>query len=370
MFDFFFYLYLFLPIIAIGLVFFIIFYRRQKKYVEFQQSLYFILYEIALPHEKPKENEKDFKNLIGVMDQFYKGLMAIESYFVLEIGLPVIGKEIVFYAAVERKQSHLFEKLAQGLFPQAQISVKTNDYNIFKPEGFSLGSLAELKKEEILPIRTYDKFESDPLQLIINTFSKLKDEGEGAALQIIVSPADERINKRAKNAAAEIQKGKPLSKIKKEQAGLFMGVLRETGNLIFGPPAGGEKKPEQFQKPVDEETFKLLEAKASRQMMKTNIRLLASSENKKKGESILAELESAFLQFNEAQGNGFQFVRPRGRKLKDLFYKFSFRIPDKKSMFTLNTAELASIFHFPLGIEAGSAPQLKYLKTKEAPPPL
>jgi hypothetical protein len=369
MFELLFYFYFFLPILAIGLVVFLIFFQRHKKYIEFQQSLYFILYEITLPHEKPQEKEKNFKDLIGVMDQFYKGMLAIESYFALEIGLPVVGKEIVFYAAVERKQSHLFEKLAQGLFPQAQISIKANDYNIFKPEGFSLGSFAKLKREEILPIRTYDKFESDPLQIIINTFSKLKDEGEGAALQIIVSPADERLIKKAKMVAAEIQKGKSLSKALHEYETVGKGVFREIGKLIFGH-SEKEKKPESAQKPIDEEIFKLLESKASRQMLKVNIRLLASSESKEKGESILSELESAFFQFSEAQGNGFQFIRLKGRKLKDLFYKFSFRIPDEKMMITFNTAELASIFHFPLGIVATSAPQLKYLKTKEAPPPL
>jgi len=369
MFNFLFYFYFFLPIIAIGTAVFLIFFQRHKKYIEFQQSLYFILYEITLPHEKPKENEKNFKDLIGVMDQFYKGMLAIESYFALEIGLPVIGKEIVFYVAVERKQSHLFEKLAQGLFPQAQISIKANDYNIFKPEGFSLGSFAKLKREEILPIRTYDKFESDPLQIIINTFSKLKNEGEGAALQIIVSPADERLIKKAKMVAAEVRKGKPLSKALHEYETVARGVFREIGELVFGH-SEKEKKPESAQRPIDEEIFKLLESKASHQMMKANIRLFSSSESKEKGESILSELESAFFQFSEPQGNGLQFIRPKGRKLKDLFYKFSFRIPDKKSMITLNTAELASIFHFPLGIVATSAPQLKYLKTKEAPPPL
>jgi len=127
MFNFFFYFYLFLPILALGMVFFFIFFRRHKKYVEFQQSLYFILYEITLPPEKPKESEKDFKELIGVMDQFYKGMLAIDSYFALEVGLPIIGKEIVFYVAVERKHGQLFEKLTQGLFPQAQISIKVND---------------------------------------------------------------------------------------------------------------------------------------------------------------------------------------------------------------------------------------------------
>ncbi len=300
MFNFFFYFYLFLPVWTIGLAVFLIFFRRHKKYVEFQRSLYFILYEITLPQEKLQESENNFKDLIGAMEQFYKGMMEIESYYALEIGLPVVGREIVFYAAMERKQSHIFEKIAQGIFPRAQISIKVDDYNIFKPEGFSLGSVAKLKREEILPIKTYDKFESDPLQIILKAFSGLRDEGEGAALQIIVSPA-----------------------------------------------RGKEKKLESVTRPKDENALKLFEEKVSRQMVRVNIRLVASSENRKKVESVLSELEGAFFQFSQGQGNGLQFIRLNERELKDLFYKFSFRIPEEKSMLILNTAELASIFHFP-----------------------
>ena len=356
----------------------LIFWHYHRKKSQLYRALSFVLYEITLPHEKPKqgEPEKNFKELIAIMEQFYSGMslpsarhVVIESYFCLEIGLPVQGKEVVFYAAVEKSRSQLFEKLTQGLFPHANIFLKKDDYNIFKPQGFSVGSFARLKKQEILPIRIYEKFESDPLQVIINTFTKLQNEGEGAALQLIVSPADERVIKKAKMVVSEVRKGKSLSKSLEGHGSVGKGVFREMGRLVSGYSEIKEEKPER-QKPVDEELAKLLEIKASYQTFMVNIRLLASSESKEKAESILAELESGFLQFNEAQGNGLEFIRPKRGKLKDLLYKFSFRIPDKKTRVYLNNLELATIFHFPLGISSAFAPQLKYLKTKEAPPPL
>ncbi len=371
MFEFFFYFYLFLAVLAAGGIIGFIFWYYHRKKGRLYRALSFVLYEITLPHEKPKqgEGEKNFKELIAVMEQFYSGMSAIESYFCLEVGLPARGKEVVFYAAVERGRGQLFEKLTQGLFPHANILLKKDDYNIFKPQGFSAGSFAKLKKEEILPIRTFDKFESDPLQVIINAFTKLRNEGEGAALQIIISPSDERVIKKAKMISSEVGRGKTLSKSLHGHESVAKGVFREIGRLISGYSEIKEQKPEA-QKPIDEELVKLLEAKASRQTFMVNIRLLASSESKEKADSILAELESGFLQFNEAQGNGLEFIRPKGGKLKDLFYKFSFRIPDKKTMIYLNNIELATIFHFPLGISSASAPQLKYVKTKEAPAPL
>ncbi|MBI4692027.1 MAG: type IV secretion system DNA-binding domain-containing protein [Candidatus Terrybacteria bacterium] len=365
MFDYF-YIFLIISVLVIAGIFGLFFYISRQRKNRILRSLNFVLYEITLPQEKPKEGEKNFKELIAPMEQFYSGMFSIGSYFILEIGLPAMGKEIVFYAAVERSRSLLFEKQIQGLFPHASLKIKKEDYNIFRPQGFSLGSFAKLKREEILPIKTYDKFESDPLQVIINTFSKLQAQGEGAALQVVVCPANESVIKKSKTVSAEARKGKSLSKILYDYEHVGKGVMREFWNLIFGY---SEPKKEE-QKPIDEELVKLLEAKASAMMAQVNLRLLASSENKEKTESILTELESAFSQFEEAQGNGFKFIKPKAKKLKELFYNFSFRIPDAKNTIVLNTAELASVFHFPLGVAAGAAPQLKYVKTKEAPPPL
>ena len=58
----------------------------------------------------------------------------------------------------------------------------------------------------------------------------------------------------------------------------------------------------------------------------------------------------------------------KGKELGNLFYKFSFRLFDKNEAVCLNTAEMATIFHFPKGISSIS--QLKYVKAKDAPPPL
>jgi hypothetical protein len=369
MFEFFFYFYFFSAVIFIGGTLLFVFFWRKNERDKVFRSLNFVLYEITLPHEKPKEDGKSFKELVAVMEQFYSGMVSGESYYALEIGLPAKGQELVFYAAVEKSQNQLFEKLVNGLFPFAGVSVKKDDYNIFKPDGFSAGCFAKLNREDVLPIRTYDRFESDPLQVVINTFSKLQKDGEGAALQIILSPSNERIIKKAKMVVSEVRKGESMSEALRGYESFWRSMLGELWNFIFGFGKDARKN-ELGQKSVDEELVKLLESKASRQMMQANIRLLASSTSKERANSILSELKSAFLQFKEAQGNGFEFIVPRGRKLKSLFYKFSFRLPDAKNALQLNAAELATIFHFPLGIVSSSAPKLKYLKTKEAPPPL
>ncbi len=333
-----------------------------------KDALGFVLYEITLPQEKPREEgKKPPKELIAVMEQFYSGMVAIGSYFVMEVGLPYSEDEVIFYCAVPANKAQIFEKQVNGLFPEAKITIKRDDYNIFKPEGFSLGLIAKLKRNVVLPIKTYDKFESDPIQVLINTFSKLSKKGEGAAFQVVVSSSGNKVAGRAKKTALKMREGKSFSEAIEPERGLFMEFLVGFWEAIFGSPS---KKEEVRQKPVNEETVKLLEEKASRQSLAVNIRLfVSSSESEERAESILSEMESAFLQFEEAQGNAFYFVRPRGRRLKKLFRLFSYRMVEKKNAIFLNLAELATIFHFPSGISIASAPQLKYAKTKESAPP-
>ncbi len=339
-----------------------------------KKALNFILFEITLPQEKPNEKTEEragrHKELIAVMEQFYSGMSALGSYFALEVGLPFSGDEVVFYCAVPRDKANLFEKQLQGLYPSAKIEVKKDDYNIFKPEGFSSGSIVKLKRNAILPIKTYDKFGSDPIQVILNTFSKLEKDGEGAAFQIIISPGGGGLAGKAKKIALKMRDGKSFSEAVGSDKNIIESVFGALRELFFGS-SEKEKSGENKPKPVNEKTVKLLEEKASRPAMMSNIRLLvSSSQSREKAESILSELESAFLQFEETQGNAFYFSRPKRGKLRKLFYNFSFRIPKKKNMIPLNIAELATVFHFPSGITAVSAPQLKYVKTKESSPPL
>jgi len=352
---------------------------KQKIKKPLSQALDMVLYEISLPHEKEEEKkEKNFKEFISAMEQFYGGMMILdkdkEEYFALEIGLPVIGEEIVFYAAVPRSKSSLLEKQVSALFANARIEEKREDYNIFKPGGVSAGSVAKLKTYPVLPIRTYDKFDVDPMFVIANAFSKLRKIGEGASLQIVIGPADSSYSKKIKKTAEEIRKGKKLFEAMKKAGIVGTGVFSFIGDLIFPDSSSKKdddekgKEKERKMETVNEDMAKMIEEKASRPLMSANLRILVSADSQEKSDSILKEIESAFLQFTEPQGNALKFKNLKGKELENLFYKFSFRLFDKNEAFYFNTVEMATIFHFPKGISTVS--QLKYVKAKDAPPPL
>src|SRR3990167_3058849 len=338
-----------------------------------------VLYEISLPHEKEEDKkEKNFKEFISAMEQFYGGKLVLdkdkEEYFALEIGFPVIGEEIAFSSAVPPSKSSLLEKQISALFANARIEEKREDYNIFKPGGISAGSVAKLKTYPVLPIRTYDKFDVDPMLVIANAFSKLRKIGEGASLQIVISAAESSYGKKIKKTAEEIRKGKKLFEAMKKAKIVGGGVFSFIGDFIFSDSSSKKdddakgKEKERKMETINEEMAKMIEEKASRPLVSANLRILVSADSQEKSDSILKEIESAFLQFTEPQGNAFNFRNLKGKELENIFYKFSFRLFDKNEAFYLNTAEMATIFHFPKGISTIS--QLKYVKAKDAPPPL
>ncbi|QQG46346.1 MAG: type IV secretion system DNA-binding domain-containing protein [Candidatus Niyogibacteria bacterium] len=348
-----------------GALFFFI--RRIKKRREILSSLEFALYEVTLPFggQPPKEN-LSFKDLISTMEQFYAGLAAIfedrwfgRSGFALELALPSAGEEAVFYAAVPRKKARLFEKHLQGLYPYAKIEEKKEDYNIFNAEGASAGGYFSLAVSPLLSIRTYQRLDADPLEVIANAFAKLKKEGEGAALQIIVSRGPKNFIKKLKGAIKSVREGKKI------QTGEGLNKTKETIKFLLTGRGEGPKK--DGPAVVDEETAKLLEEKAAFPVFSVNIRLVTSASEPEEAERILQELASAFIQFAETRGNSFVFKKIKPRDLNNFIYRFSFRTPDAAKTMALNSRELTSVYHFPSVIT--TAPKLKFLKAKDAPAP-
>lgn len=359
---------------VITVSFVILWIYRMKKRAEMGRATDMILYEIEQPQEETKDPGESFKEIISVMEQFYVGMSAIHemglkfwlagpAYFALELALPSVGEETTFFAAVPRKYARLFEKQIQSIFPHARLTIKDDDYNIFNSEGVSSAAVIKLAENKALPIRTYSKLDADPLEVIANSFSKLKTEGDGAALQIILSPDDGSFIKSLKKASKRFKESGVLKlSSSKGFGGTIVDVIND---LIFGNKKSKEEErgPVQF----DENVYKLIEEKSASMIFKTNIRLVVSAKTDEEAESILKELESSFAQFTESHGNALKISLQKGKALEKTLYQFVMRSFDERSAIYLNVEELTSIYHFPIGFV--SAPKLKYLKAKDAPPP-
>ena len=367
---------LILGIVGISILIFIV---ARKKMGQLTRSLNMSLFLITLP-KKPKieENEvpRSQKEIISIMEQFYSSLSNIKEtkdiffygqpHMVFEISTPQIGEEISFYMAMPRKYEAVIEKQIHGFYSDASVE-KVDDYNIFNPDGVVAGSYLRLARTYALPFKTYQNLEIDPLNEITNTLTKLKEEGEGASIQIIIKPTLSRNwAQYGLKIAKEMQSGKnyELAKMKADK-----GIIRRNIEFTVETLKGSQKKsnPEIHNTPLQEEIIKAIEGKASKPGFQVNVRLLVSSDNQERAEQILEHLESAFVQFNESNLNQLKSMRVKGSKLKKLIYDFSFRYFNKKHSTILNTEELTSLFHFPT--ITINTPKVKFMKVKAATPP-
>jgi len=316
------------------------------------------------------------------MEQFYAGMQSIsvdkynhkEIYFTLEVALGNQSDEVVVYAGVPNKYISLLEKQILAFYHNAKIREVADDYNIFNEKGSSVGAYAAFTERSVMPIKTYDNIEHDPMNTILNVFSQLKTSGEGAAIQLVIAPAGDKFINEFHKILDDVKDGTSVKHAADNFYKFNKAFLKVGKELIFGAKKGAqenEQKKEKYMKgrrAVDEGAAEKIGNKIKSSIMKANIRVIASGDTQERARAILKELESSFNQFSEAASNSFFFEEAIGSNLKKLFHDFSYRSFSADKILPLNLKELASVFHFPIGI--GSQPQLKEAKAGIAPAPL
>ncbi|HEY1037432.1 MAG TPA: type IV secretory system conjugative DNA transfer family protein [Candidatus Paceibacterota bacterium] len=342
------------------------------------------LFEVALPEFKGDRNEqkKTLKELLSSMEQFYAGMLLGsgagsgtdgEGQFAIELAVANGGEEFVFYVSVPDARRDLFEKQFLSIFPNAKIEEKKDDYNIFNEEGVSLGSVARQARREIYPIKTYEQFDYDPLNVILNALSKLTKDGEGASIQIVFNPAGEYYTKLYKESLDEIQKGESVKKatdIQHTLWGSFKKSFKEMSKEAAKELSSKDSdKKDDKPKVVDAIAVEQITAKLSTPIIEANMRLVASAQYRSRAEEILASIESSFGQFENSLGNAIGFERKEGVALADMLHGFSYRMFKKEEVLPVSIRELATVMHFPTEGIAG-AHQLKQTKAGSAPAPL
>ncbi len=352
-----------------------------KEGTPFYKSLNMTLFEITLPPPQDEADEsKNFKEFIGAMEQFYAGMQSIgegkynekENYFTLEVALGNQSDEVVVYAAVPNKYLSLFEKQVLAFYHDAKIKEVSDDYNIFNEKGGSVGAYASFSERAVMPIKTYDNIDHDPMNPILNVFSKLKTSGEGAAIQLVIVPSGDKFINEFHKILDDVKDGMSVKNAADNYYKFNRAFISVGKELLFGKKEKEDSEvKEKYMKgrrAVDEGAAEKIGNKIKSTIMKANIRVIASGESKERAEAILREIESSFNQFSEAASNSFVFERVSGGDLKKLFHDFSYRTFLGDKVLPMNLKELSSVFHFPVGI--GSQPQLKEARAGIGPAPI
>jgi hypothetical protein len=377
-------------VIAIFLLYLVSFLIRLLLRIIYKNSAAFklVVLSVLLPkYEKVEVKEaaapktqQELAEKISAMETFFANLAGMKAqkglkYFFVprtdHMSFEIVLKEglIYFYVAVPKKLTNFIEEQITAQFPRALVE-EVEDYNIFNPRGVILGSMFKFRKEYIYPIKTYKKLETDSLNALTSALSKL-DKTSGAAIQVIVRSARPAWHKWSQKAASAAHQGKKLKQAISEARGTpftgFWKFLKEFREAVFAPPKKeGAEPPKPYQlSAMEQEIVKGIEEKASKGGFDVNIRVIVSADTQEKASLYLENILNSFSQFNIYEyGNAFKRYTPAAKKIIN---DFIYRAFDESASMLLNTEELTSVFHFPLGhVET---PNIVWLQARKAAPP-
>lgn len=355
-----------------------------KKDSELFKEIDVRLFEVTLP--RPDDGAgKSFRELTSLMEQFYAGMQAVgtvgnpeRNWYTLEVAISNDSDHVIFYVCVPRGRSDLFEKVVLGLYPEARIEEVSNDYNIFNPAGGAAGSFATSTVSDMMTIKTYDHFDTDPIDLLLNTFSKLARKGEGASIQFTVCPTGDRYIREYGKVLDRLRKGEKMKDLNLEFLHAAAAEAKAWGKatwtvltgLALGSYDTDEAKKDEPKEAgyVDEVAISSVTEKLKSTIVETTVRIIASAETQARAESIVRDLESSFHQFTNTAGNSIAFEPVKTGNLMDFFRDFAYRKMSYDHLFHLNFHELATLFHFPASTV--DSPQLKQAKSGSAPAPM
>jgi len=181
-------------------------------------------YKVLVPRndsqkDRQEETEKDFREKIGIMSQFYRSLHEIRELDLRNrirvwlYGMDIVSFQLVcrnslieFHVTTFMEYADIVEKTITSYYPHASIDV-TEPPKLDREGYFVRAYYAYLVKPFWYPIKMYKEIESDPLNGMTNTLSKLKED-ELAVVQINITPKSSKWRKRANKYGTEMFKGK------------------------------------------------------------------------------------------------------------------------------------------------------------------
>ena len=325
-------------------VFYLVFLWYKYRHRE-EESLSSVLLQVILPRDneiKIDAAEQMFASLASLRLGGRFSFLKPQPHFSFEIvGIP---GDIRFYVHAPRKLQDLVEKQINGSYSDAEITVVQekedavnkgrivgNEYNIFSETGKVAFASLKLKNRNYLPIKVYKELAVDPLSAITSTLAKMT-EGEGAAIQIMVSPADSK--------------------------------WKKIGRLHVSSTKKTEANPETAKYSADPKELEAIENKISKQGFDVVVRIVVSSTSLEAARAHLSNIKTAFSQFNGFNALTSNKHRFKGAFMNDFIYRY---MPVRGQTAVLSSEELATIFHFPN--KSVVTPHIHWIRAKRAPAP-
>ena len=355
--------YLWIPVVAVLMY---AAYRNYKKADALDSTEHKLLI-LEIPRANDKKElaaEQMFASLHGILrDKAELRLSGgLQEHISFEIA--TIGKLTRFYVWVPKHLQNFLEGQIYAQYPTVQIHEAEEDYTKrqFKHDVIYTSELT-LSDNEMLPIKTFQSFEVDPLAGITAALAKLEDSDEEVWIQFLARPIADSWHKRASAYASSIKNGSPLS------GDLFGGfgayMLRAIEALWKAPEdTGGKIAAPKELSDRDKTRISEIENKSTKLGYQVKIRIAYLGDSQASAKLRMQAIVGAFKQFNSTNLNGFKMSGASFKQEEISKYTARFFI-DRG--FILNIEELASVFHLPhTNVET---PNIVWASSKTAEPP-
>lgn len=355
--------YVWLPIVGI-LVY--LTWRNNRK-IEAVRSIESDLLILEIPKANDKKElaaEQLFASLHGILrdKQELKLNGGLQEHLSFEIAS--VGGQIRFYVWVPKMLRTFVEGQIYAQYPTVQITEADEDYVVHeRNHSVIYTSEIDLTEAEVLPIKTFQSFEVDPLAGITGTLAKLESSGEEVWVQILVRPIADNWHKSSEKWIESVKKG-GFSFISSE--GFSIGWLVQAFGALWRPPEATGTTANGQKELSDRDKTRISEAqnKATKLGYQVKLRLAYLGENQTSAKLQMQAIVGTFKQFNSTNLNGFRMTKASFAK-EDLAYYRARSFADRG--FILNIEELASVFHLPhTNVET---PNIVWASSKTAEPP-
>ena len=297
-------------------------------------ALDFVTLLVRVPRDneiKIDAAEQMFTGLYALKNSgFFKSLTKPEHIITFEI--VAMKEDIAFYVTCPKPIQDLVEKQINGAYPTATLK-EVDEINIFSEKGRVAFAALKLAEGNHFPIKTYKDLPTDGLSLITSALSKLSD-GEGAIVQILLQPASNKWQKKARNYVASQKKR--------------------------------EADPDKATYGHDPKEMEAITTKAEKPGFYTSIRIVVSSTNEHLAETHLNNIVGAFAQFTSSY-NHFKKARIFFKHLFMIDFIYRYAPVFNRNASILNAEELATVIHFPN--KTIETPHIRWLNAKHAPAP-
>jgi len=351
--------YIWLPIAAV-LGYLAVRNNRRAKVVGETEHVLLVL-EIPRTNDKKElAAEQMFASLHGIL-RTKRELAAqggLQEHISFEIA--AIDKRIHFYVWLPKYLQNFVEGQIYAQYPTVQIYTAAEDYTMRDLKN-TVSYTAELglTDNEVLPIKTFQSFEVDPLAAVTATLAKLEEPGEEMWIQFLTRPISDDWHRKASKYVSGVKSGR----IKSHGAGNGFGhyVIRAL-EALWKPPEDKEKAPEISER--DKGRVSEIEKKSIKLGYGVKIRITYLGHDATTARLRMQAIVGSFKQFNSTNLNGFSIKNPTTSTEGVAQHRARFFI-DRG--YILNIEELASVYHLPhTNVET---PNIVWADSKTAEPP-